>query len=68
MTWRAMSVRPYVEAIALTVLIAMSCDYCLHLADTFLACRSRSRCKRVRVGPARLCSPRGHPTCMNPRF
>ena len=26
----------------------MSCDYCLHLSHTFLACRSRSRCTRVR--------------------
>lgn len=37
-----------VEAIALTVLIGMSCDYCLHLSDTFLTSRSRSRCQRVK--------------------
>ena len=39
-----------VEAIALTVLIGMSCDYCLHLSDTFLTSRSRSRCVRVKAG------------------
>jgi len=37
-----------VEAIALTVLIGMSCDYCLHLSDTFLTSRSKSRCKRIK--------------------
>ena len=36
-----------IEAIALTVLIGMSCDYCLHLSDTILTGRSKSRSKRV---------------------
>ena len=36
-----------VEAIALTVLIGMSCDYCLHLSDTILTGRSKSRSRRV---------------------
>lgn len=38
-----------VEAIALTVLIGMSCDYCLHLSDTILTGRSKSRSLRVRA-------------------
>ena len=37
-----------VEAVALTVLIGMSCDYCLHLSDTILATTSTSMCIRVR--------------------
>jgi len=36
-----------IEAIALTILIGMSCDYCLHLADTFLTSRAQSRSKRI---------------------
>ena len=37
-----------VEAIALTVLIGMSCDYCLHLSDTFLTSPYTSRCRRIK--------------------
>jgi predicted RND superfamily exporter protein len=43
-----------VEAIALTVLIGMSCDYCLHLSDTILTGRSKSRSKRVEAAISHL--------------
>lgn len=43
-----------VEAIALTVLIGMSCDYCLHLSDTILTGRSKSRSVRVRAAITHL--------------